>query len=110
MWRESSLTEFISCYLNQDWMDLAPTPWAAVRLYAYDEGPVEEIAEAAEQARELVSLHLPSEELYRRLEEDHGLQYWAARDGYEANDWLSQVAGVLEDAVAQRRADEASGS
>ncbi len=103
---KSALTEFLSCYLNQDWMDLAPDPWACVRLYAYVEGPIEEVAERPPDKPATWS---PSTcratQLYERLLEDHGMHYMPRVDGYEANDWLSQVAGVLEDAVAHRRAN-----
>ncbi|MEP6649445.1 MAG: contact-dependent growth inhibition system immunity protein [Lapillicoccus sp.] len=101
---DSDLTEFLAFYFSQDWDAIDPDPWGCVRRYAYIDGPVEEVEGAARQARQLVALRLPSEELYERLYADHGLIYMPARAGYEANDWLSQVAGVLEDAVSQRRA------
>lgn len=103
MRNESALTEFISCYFNQDWGDLTGDPWENVRLYAYREGPVEEVEEAAKEARELIARRLASEDLNSLLDEDYGLEYRPSRAGYETNDWLSRVADILEEAVQLRR-------
>ncbi len=36
---------------------------------------MDEVAKAAQQARRLVAMNLPSEELHERLERDHGLSF-----------------------------------
>jgi hypothetical protein len=39
---------------------------------------MDEVAEAAQQARRLVAMNLPSEELHEGLERDHGLSFMPA--------------------------------
>lgn len=104
MRKDTALTEFMSWYLSQDSDEIHPDPWTRIQIYANLEGPVDEVAEAAAEARELVAQHLPSGELYERLFSDHGMYYLPASAGYEANDWLTQVADVLESSAARRRA------
>ena len=78
---ESALTEFLSCYLSQDFDTIDPDPWGCVRIYARVEGPIDEVEAAAQEARQLVALQLPSDQLYERLFADHGMTTCQRRRG-----------------------------
>ncbi len=99
----SDLTELMGTYLSIDYRYIAPDPWDVVRTFAQTEG-LRVVVGATAEARELLSRHLNDEELWGVLEREHRLGYVPRLGGYSTNDWLTQVADLLDRMVRQRRA------
>ncbi|MEO9082681.1 MAG: contact-dependent growth inhibition system immunity protein [Lapillicoccus sp.] len=100
---DSDLTVLMSSYLNIDFKYTDPDPWEVVRVFARTEG-VDIVANAVVEAQGLLSRHLGDDDLDKVLSREHGLGYVPRLGGYSTNDWLTQVADLLDRMVRQRRA------
>ncbi len=105
---DSELTVLMSSYLNVDFAYTDPDPWNVVQAFARTEG-IDVVAKAVLEARELLVRHLDDDGLDKLLSREHGLGYVPRLDGYSTNDWLRQVADLLDDNLRQRRAGNQSG-
>jgi len=74
MIEDSALAE-MTAYLNVDFDDQFATSWDAIEAFATRE-PLEEVREAAAEARALVLKNLTDRALLDLLVESYGLGYW----------------------------------
>lgn len=89
-----ALTELVAGYLNQDWpLDYA-TVWDAVRAFC-DEEPPTVVAQARNQALQLLRSVDSEEELKRVLVDELGSGYWPPGENLTFREWLERVVSAL---------------